>query len=368
MRTTSAALMPLAEALAGLHRLAGPVAPRTVALVEAHGGIAAMAVHAPRAVPPQRTALRDGFAVEAAAIGGASPYAPVMLPRAPVWVEAGDAMPDGTDAVLPAEGLEGRDAVCEIGGGEGTRAPGDDLSEGDILIAAGERIAPHHCLALAAAEVRDVAIRVPRIRLIATGVPEPDALSPVLAALIGASGATAETVAVPDDPAAIASSIAAEGADAIFILGGTGFGRSDRSADALAGAGRVLGHGLALRPGETAGFGEAGGRPVLLLPGRPDAALAAFLALGRPMIAALAGAALAGAAERTPRTGTLRRKITSTVGLSEIVFIRCYGSEIEPLGGADLPLRRLIEADGAVLVPPEREGYPAGSEVEVVPL
>ncbi|GMA79550.1 hypothetical protein GCM10025880_59670 [Methylorubrum aminovorans] len=102
---------------------------------------------------------------------------------------------------------------------------------------------------------------------------------------------------------------------------------------------------------------------MLLLPGRPDAALAAFLALGRPLIAALAGAV-----KRTPRTGTLRRKITSTVGLAEIVYLRRYGSEIEPLGGADLPLRRLIEADGAVLVPPEREGYPAGSEVEVVPL
>ncbi len=368
MRTPSAALMPLAEALAGLRSLAAPVAPRTVSLVEAHGRIAAATAHASRAIPPQRTALRDGFAVEAAAIGGASPYAPVMLPRPPVWVEAGDAMPLGTDAVLPAEGLEGRDAVAEIGAGEGTRAPGDDLSEGDILLAAGERVTPRHCLALAAADVRDVAIRTPRIRLIATGAPEPDALLPMLAALIGASGATAEMVAVPDDPEPIAWAIAGEGADAIFVLGGTGFGRSDRSAEGLAEAGRVLAHGLALRPGETAGFGETGGRPVLLLPGRPDAALAAFLALGRPLIAALAGATLAEAVGWTPRTGTLRRKITSTVGLSEIVYLRRYGSEIEPLGGADLPLRRLIEADGAVLVPPEREGYPAGSEVEVVPL
>lgn len=363
MRTPSAALMPLAEALAGLHRLAAPVAPRTVPLVEAQGGIAATTIHASRAIPSQRTALRDGFAVEAAAIGGASPYAPVMLPRVPVWVEAGDAMPVGTDAVLPGEGLEGRDAVTEIGAGEGTRAPGDNWSEGDILVAAGERITPRHCLALAAADVRDVAIRAPRIRLIATGAPEPDALSPMLAALIAASGAAAETVAVPDAPEPIAKAITAEGTDAIFVLGGTGFGRSDRSAEGLAEAGRVLAHGLALRPGETAGFGEAGGRPVLLLPGRPDAALAAFLALGRPLIAALARAA-----ERTPRTGTLRRKITSTVGLAEIVYLRRYGSEIEPLGGADLPLRRLIEADGAVLVLPEREGYPAGSEVEVVPL
>ncbi|GMA79548.1 hypothetical protein GCM10025880_59650 [Methylorubrum aminovorans] len=73
MRTPSAALMPLAEALAGLRSLAAPVAPRTVPLVEAQGGIAAATIHAPQAIPPQRTALRDGFAVEAAAVGGASP-------------------------------------------------------------------------------------------------------------------------------------------------------------------------------------------------------------------------------------------------------------------------------------------------------
>ncbi|MBB2960124.1 molybdopterin-binding protein [Methylobacterium sp. R2-1] len=363
MRVPSAALMPLAEALSGLRRLAVPVAPRTVPLSQAYGCIAATAVHAAQPVPAERIALRDGFAVESAGVGGASPYAPVMLPRAPAWVEAGDVLPAGTDAVLPAEGLEGRNAVAEVGAGEGIRAAGEDLSEGDVLLAAGERIAPRHLLALAAAGVREVAIRAVRIRLVVTGTFEPEALSPMLAALVERSGGSAETIAVPDDPELIARAIAAKGSDATFVLGGTGFGRSDRSAEGLAGAGRVIAHGLALRPGETAGLGEAGGRPVLLLPGRPDAALASFLALGRPLVAALAGIV-----EAPSRAGTLRRKITSTVGLAEIVFVRGHGSEIEPLGGADLPLRRLIEADGAVLVPPEREGYPAGSEVEVVPL
>jgi molybdopterin biosynthesis enzyme len=363
MRAPSAALMPLAEALAQLRGLAAPVAPRTVPLAQARNRIAAAAVSCTRPIPPDRTALRDGFAVQAAGIAGASPYAPVLLLRAPVQVEAGDPMPAGTDAVLPAEGLEGRNAVAEVGAGEGVRAACEDLAEGDVLLAAGERIGPRHLLALAAVGCREVAIRAVQIRLVATGVSGPEARSPMLAALIERSGGLVETVAVPDDPGAIGRAVTADGADATFILGGSGFGRTDRSAEGLAGAGRVLAHGLALRPGETAGIGEAGGRPVLLLPGHPDAALAAFLALGRPLIAALAGAD-----EPTPRTGVLRRKIASVVGLAEIVFIRCHGSEIEPLGGAELPLRRLIEADGAVLVPPEREGYPAGSEVEMVPL
>lgn len=361
MRAPSAALTPLADALALLLRRATPVAPRSVPLARAAGHIAATSLRVPRDIPAGLTALRDGFAVEAAQVGGASPYAPVMLPRAPAWVEAGEHLPPGTDAVLPAEGLEHRSAVVEVGPGEGTRAAAEDFCEGDALLTAGERIAPRHLLGLAAAGFIEVAIREARIRLVVTGAP--DVLSPTLGAVIARAGGRTETVAVPDEPERIAHAIAAEGADAVFVLGGTGFGRSDRSAEGLAQAGRVVAHGLALRPGETAAIGEAGDRPVLLLPGRPDAALAAVLALGRPLIAALTGAI-----EAVPRSGNISRKITSTVGLAEIVFVRVDGPDIEPLGGADLALRRLIEADGFVLVPPEREGYPAGTVVEVVPL
>lgn len=361
MRAASAALTPLADALALLLRHAAPVAPRSVPLARSAGHIAATSLTFPQDIPAGLTALRDGFAVEAAQISGASPYAPVTLPHAPAWVEAGERLPPGTDAILAAEGLEHRSAVAEVGPGEGTRAAGEDFSEGGALLTAGERIEPRHLLGLAAAGLFEVAIREARIRLVVTGAP--DVLSPTLSALIARAGGIAETVTVPDDAERIAHAIAADGADAVFVLGGTGFGRSDRSAEGLAQAGRVVAHGLALRPGETAGIGDAGDRPVLLLPGRPDAALATVLALGRPLVAALTSAV-----EAAPRAGRTARKITSTVGLAEIVFVRVQGTDIEPLGGADLALRRLIEADGIVLVPPEREGYPAGSLVEVVPL
>lgn len=363
MRAPSAALTALVDALALLRGIARPVVPRAIPLTEALGRSAATDVDATRCIPASPTALRDGFAVEAARVGGASPYAPVPLPRIPVWVEAGDRLPADADAVLPAEWLEGRNAVAEVGAGEGVRAAGEDFAEGASLVRAGERIKPRHLLALATAGVREVEAREPRVRLVVTGAPEPDALSPVLVALIARAGGIAETQRVADEPDAIACAVAAGATDAVFVLGGTGFGRGDRSAEGLAAAGRILAHGLALHPGETGGIGEADGRPVLLLPGRPDAALATFLALGRPLLAMLAGAS-----DVPPRRAPLLRKITSLVGLSEILFVRWRIDGIEPLGGAELPLQRLIEADGAVLVPPEREGYPAGSKVEVVPL
>ncbi|WP_348649460.1 molybdopterin-binding protein [Methylobacterium aquaticum] len=176
-------------------------------------------------------------------------------------------------------------------------------------------------------------------------------------------GGSVETACRPADGDALAASLRAPGADAVIVIGGTGPGRRDGSAAALAQAGRLHAHGIALRPGESAGFGEAAGRPVLLLPGRPDAALAAWLALGRPLMAALCGAA-----PDIPTVLPLTRKVASVIGLTDLVFLRRVPAGAAPLGGAELPLHRLVLADAALLVPPAHEGYPAGTPVEVLPL
>lgn len=360
LRKASSALMPLAEALDRLLGGLAPVAPRALLLDAARGAVSAGAVAAPEK-SGRTVALRDGWAVAAAAVTGASPYAPVLLGREPAWIEAGDSLPAGTDTVLVPEAVEGRSVVGDAFSGEGTRGPGEEFSpHDDPLVAAGGRVTPLGLLALGAAGLDRVEVRVLALRLVATH--RAGRFAPALAAFASARGAAVETVAAGSEDA-VAGAIRDGAADAVLVLGGTGLGRTDRSAAALGRVGTVAAHGIALRPGETAAFGAAAGRPVLLLPGRPDAMLAAFLTLGRPLIAALAGAA------PPPRAhGTLRRKLASTIGLSEIVFVRRTPEGIEPLGGADIPVGRLIRADGAVLVPPDSEGYPTGATVEVIPL
>lgn len=362
-RAASAALMPLEEARARLLALARPVASEALPLAEALGHVCAEAVRASGDLPAEARAARDGYAVAAAHLGGASPYAPVRLPATPPWVEAGDPLPAGTDAVLPPEGLEGRDAVAEVSVLEGARDGADDLTSGDVLLGAGERIAPRHLLALAQGGVTEIQVRRPRVTLIVTGDPTPEVLSGYLGAVVAREGGTSETVAVPDAEDAIAAAILGSDASAVLLLGGTGFGRTDRSAAGLARAGRILAHGIALRPAETAGFGAADGRPVVLVPGSPEAAAGVCFALVLPLMRALTGG--------TPPLATravLHRKIASGIGVSEVVFARRSPNGVHPLGSAGLPLRHLIGADAAVLVPPECEGYPEGTEVEVLDL
>ncbi len=78
-------------------------------------------------------------------------------------------------------------------------------------------------------------------------------------------------------------------ADAMIVVGGSGSGERDESVRALARAGRVEAHGIGLCPGETTAFGFVGTAPVLIVPGRLDAALAVWHVIGARLLARLAG-------------------------------------------------------------------------------
>jgi molybdopterin molybdotransferase len=61
----------------------------------------------------------------------------------------------------------------------------------------------------------------------------------------------------------------------------------------------------------------------------------------------------------------LARKVTSPLGMAEVVPVRCRGGSAEPLASGYLSHAALARADGWILVPPESEGYPPGAQVAV---
>ena len=162
---------------------------------------------------------------------------------------------------------------------------------------------------------------------------------------------------------ALSDALSDERMDAIVAIGGTGSGRNDASVQTLARAGRLVVHGVALTPGETAAFGFVGTRPVLLLPGRLDAALAVWLTIGRRMLERLAAAA----SNEPSETLILSRKVASTVGFAEVIPLRRSGGTAEPLAAKYLSLSALTRSDCWLLVPAESEGYSAGTPVPVKP-
>lgn len=359
-----ARLAPLGEIMARVDAAILPATARETAPAAAVGATLAADVVAPRACPAAPVALRDGWAVSSDRVSDAGPYAPVPLNPPPVWVEAGDAMPTGTDAVLPADAVvvtkAGAEAHAATGAGEGVAAIGAEIANDAILRRAGAALRPSDIAVFRAAGIERVSVRAPRVSIYSVTVAtrtRDDTLSPLVARSVEAMGCIAQVAQVSTLEAALTD----RASDVIITIGGTGTGKRDAAVKTLARVGKVEFHGFGIAPGETAALGFVNDRPILMLPGRLDAALAALLIVGRVLLARRAGRTTieSGASIR------LTKKVTSTVGLADFVPVRLADNGVEPLGSGVLSLQSIAQADGWIVVPPESEGMAAGATVEM---
>jgi molybdopterin molybdotransferase len=356
-----ARLTPLADVLARIEALVEPVKPREIAASSAFGHTVAGDFSLPPR-PPTAITLRDGWAVLSDLTTDASSYAPVALPAA-TRIDVGEPIPAGADAVAPLDLVVLRDGRVELIGpvasGEGVLPKGADADRRVPVVRAGQCIGRAQAAALAAAGVERLFVHAPRVRVVGTRRdPVIDAAASFVAGDIGAAGGT-----ILSDGTTVDDALTDTTADAVVAIGGTGSGRNDTSVVTLARVGRLEVHGIALAPGETAAFGMVGPRPVLLLPGRLDAALAAWLVIGRRLMARLCGSS----GEEPATKATLGRKVASMLGLAEFVPVRLREGVAEPIASGYVPLSALAQADGWLLVPADSEGYPPGAEVMIRP-
>jgi molybdopterin biosynthesis enzyme len=360
-----ARLTPLGDVLALIESRVGPVTPRKCAFSDAAGAILADDVVAAER-PTRPIALRDGFAVEAAMIADATAYSPAPLASIPHRVDAGDALPDGTDAVAQLDSIVFRghaaEAIAPVSPGEGVLWAGGDASSAMPLRRAGERLRELDVAAVAALGISEVTVRSPRILVGCGSARRTPMIDAALDVLIRAAMGAGACVSDARGEREIFKQPAHD-ADAMIAVGGTGAGRNDEVVQRLASHGELAVHGIAVAPGETAAFGFVGKLPVLLVPGRIDAALAIWLLVGRHLVAKRAGGLVDDFTAMLP----LKRKVSSAIGTAELVPVACSGGAAEPLASGYLSLTALARSDGWIVVPPESEGYAAGTPVAVRP-
>lgn len=352
------------------------------------GRVLAEDLRAHHTVPPVDRAAIDGVALRATETAGAGAYNPLSFrlldaggsvpPGAGVLVNAGDRLPRRLDAVAPLEIVEQHGGRCElidvVPPGHGIERAGSGAASGDVLARAGRYLLAHDIAVLGAAGVTEVpVVRRPRVGMVLV---EPTNLpsgvssgenGALLAALIERDGATlAATRLVGRERAAIAAAIRATEADLVLVAGGTGPGRNDRAAAALDEAGALVTHGVALTPGETAGFGRtAAGAPVFLLPGGPAGCLWAYEFLAGRAVRRLGGR------DPAPPYRTRRlvagRKLVSTIGRTEILPVRLGPDDrVEPVVSfAEAGIAAAARADGFVAIAEGSEGVAAGAEILV---
>jgi molybdopterin molybdotransferase len=359
-----ASLTPLDVALMALLDRLEPVAPIELPLAQALGCVAAD-MPPLKAIPPYDTAAADGWAFCAGDLVGASSYSPLPLAISPVWVEAGAAIPQGCDCVIDTDLVDQTGPMVQVLAeaipGQGVRRIGGDVAAGSFAIASGRRVRPLDLLIARAAGLERLNVRRPRLRII--NIPATSGAT-ATARLISenARGAGADVIdaeATARDAEPIAKAAGTGSRDLLVTIGGSGVGRTDATIGALARCGEVLAHGIALQPGRTSAVGRIGKIPVIMLPGAPDQALAAWWTLALPVLDRLSG--------RPPRqavTLPLVRKIASSVGIAEIVLLEVNDGAWMPLAVGDLSLETIARADAWLAVPGEAEGFAAGTPVD----
>jgi molybdopterin biosynthesis enzyme len=356
-------LTPLADVLAVIDAQATPVAPQDIDLAPAMGRVLANDIYAERR-PQVALALRDGYALRSEETTDAGSYAPAPLSLA-LRIDVGEPLPPGTDAVAPPDAVteDGptSQALAPIGPGDGVLMPGQDCESSEPVLRAGRALRSFDVAVLAALGVTRVTVRAPTVCIVQARPNDAvaHAITSMLADLIACHWAAKIS---PDG--AEAAFLSPPQADAIVVVGGSGRGRHDSNVRALARAGRVVAHGIGLNPGESSAFGFIGSTPVLIVPGRLDAALAVWHVIGAPLMARQSGRTDAPPVHHAK----LGRKITSTIGLVEFVPVAAQGDLATPLASGYLPWRALAQATGYVLVPAQLEGFAPGTLVPVNPL
>jgi len=359
-----ASLTPLEMALAALLDGLEPVAPLALPLADALGCVAAD-MPPLKALPLSDIATGDGWALRARDLVGASSYSPLPLARPPVWVEAGDAMPQGCDCVIDADLVDQTGALVQVLAeaipGRGVRRLGGDLAQGSSVIAAGRHIRPLDLLIARAAGSKTLNVRHPRLRVV--DIPATSGHSETAELISESTRAAGASVALLKaggrDVASIAKALDIGACDVLVTVGGSGVGRTDAAITALAERGEVLAHGIALQPGRTSAVGRIQKTPVIALPGSPDQALAAWWTLVLPVLDRLSGLW-----PRQRLTLPLQRKIASTVGIAEIVLLEQIDETWMPMAVGDMSLEATARADAWLAVPAASEGFAAGTPVD----
>ncbi|MSO56984.1 MAG: molybdenum cofactor biosynthesis protein [Acidobacteria bacterium] len=350
-------------------------------------------------VPPFSRAGMDGYAVRSRDTRGATRERPCVLRRVAtlftgqvstipvgdgecIEISTGAPMPDGADAVVMVEDTTSDDrgnvqVIAEVAVQQNVGRRGADIQSGHTVLMAGETINSSRIGALAAVgrSAVDVYER-PRVAILSTGneVVEPgQALKPgqiydinrfTISAVVAENGG----IPVPYPPAPDSLEALVETLDRCLVndivvfSGGSSVGERDLIRDAIAARGRLLFHGIAVKPGKPTGLALVNGKPVFAMPGYPTSCLSNAQILLVPLLRRLAR--LRPQIRKTVRV-PLAQRIASTSDRHQFYTVRVHDGVAMPAFKASGDITSMSRADGYIEIPAGVASVEAGTLVDV---
>jgi len=350
-------------------------------------------------VPRFNRSAVDGYAVNAGQTVGATQFKPkvfqltntsrIDVGRAKqVWT--GNPIPEGADAVVMLEDTklvkDRVDVWSQVTPGENVSKRGEDIRKGDVAAEVGTRLKPQHLGLIAALGMSKVKVYdKPKIAVLATGNELVelgnrlegsqifDTNKLVLSALCSDLGAEPLDMGIARDDVDEISErlrIGLEKSDVIITSGGTSVGGSDFVPDAVNRVAKpgVIVHGVAMRPAMPTALAAANGKPILILPGNPVAAIIGFEVFARPLICRMLG--MKRVEPRLTVEAKMTRGIATALGRRNFVRVRVFRHDDELLAepisarGSGM-ISTMTKANGYVIVPENREGLEEKEPVSV---
>ncbi|WP_446010354.1 molybdopterin molybdotransferase MoeA [Candidatus Electrothrix sp.] len=358
-----------------------PLGQEVVPLVQALGRVNAAAIFADYDKPFYSQALRDGFALADQPCALDTSFAEfqicgeraagcteqqVLQPGQAYKIMTGAMLPEKTARVVPFEVCQEEDSMLSVPDRElrreklYIRPQGQDMKQGQCLIAAGTRISTDHLLFLAENGVQQINVHnCPRVVVLCTGneliragqKPLPgqkiSSNEILLASLLKEQGCTlVRSIRVQDDLNVIIELVkkvlAQDKPDLLITTGGTGPGKFDLMEQVVSSLhGSPLYNLLKIRPGKSTLFAMINGTPLLALPGPPPAVCLLFHELVVPGLDCLQGVA------------TTKQFFT---GLVDAVLAESM--KLSRTGYLALKAARATLCDGQVLVRPAKRLEP----------
>jgi len=372
-----------------------------VKLDQSLGRVLAEEVRANRDQPPYDISAMDGYALRSADLGRIPAILEIIedikagdLPNKTVAsgqcarIMTGAPMPQGADTVIRVEDTEAVADNCvqinqAVKAGNDIRRLGENMRNGDVVLAPGTEITPGVIGVLATVKCAQVQVyRRPRVAILSTGnelegLDEPvdpnkipNSNSYALMGQVQALGIEPVLLGIArDDPAELAHYLK-RGLeyDVLLVSGGTSVGVHDYVRPTIEALGaQMLFWRVAMKPGHPVAFGKVGEKCIFGLPGNPVSSMVCFEQFVAPALRRLMGHA------RTHRR-TLSARMTHHVkhqpGRTEFIRVSLAKTQDGYTATSTGPqgsgmLLSMAKADGLAILPAECNNLTEGSMVAV---
>ena len=374
--------------------------PEPASLLDVVGLVIAEDIRAPWDMPRWNNSAMDGFAVRAEDCVSGRPltidgYIPAgssadgvgVKPGMAVKIMTGAPAPAGCDAIIPIEETEEKEGKLVITGqvnrGDHLRVRGEDVSQGELVIAAGTVLRPAEINMLASFGYQTVAVfRRPKVAILSTGdeLVEPgEEVGPgqifnsndySIAAAVRELGAEPLLLGIArDNSESLVEKInAGLQADGLITTAGVSMGDRDLVCEVLDALGveRRFWQ-VDIKPGRPTAFGLKNGKPVFSLPGNPVSSMITFEQFVRPALLKMMGH------HRVIKPlikVIMQETINKKPGRVQFLRVRVIddGKQLLASSSGDQNtgiLRTLLRANGIAVLPADREQVMAGEEVDV---